>query len=772
MQLPTTSDTPFQIQVSFSQVIEDLEKKVADPAYQGGEGLPALLAEVEACPQLRNGITDVAQIEDNKGLIKRLLAGLIPETLTLNEIKAITIPYRNFMFNRTQRFKNLLAAAGPEFEFNIRDFDEHQFYVLSCCLILNEFYGTSLDFSRPLFYDIPTAEGIIKHYRILYNADYLDILPTDQMIPITQEDIDLLMNNYDDLELWKAKFPKESYILRGFAIMTLYDATVENAVSLLKENLLGLNTSGFQKSVESIFRSIYRIADLRIGFTLYLNEERRFKIASFGQPMESFILPDQEQKDEKEMFCSYSYERVVQDKHYFAVSDVPAYREANPGNYFADHFLRKNIKSFILAPVVKNGVLLGIFEVVSPHIKQLNSVNANKLEVVMPFLTESIERLVAEFQVQVQAVIQNNYTTIHPSVYWRFKAEAQLFLEARQRGEDYALGEVVFKNVYPLYGQADIKGSSDARNMSVQKDLQRQLNALLTILEQLNPFYSFQKDIVQATGFIAQLQVSVQANTEQHISNWLAGGVIQRLAEIRDPQWMPLVAAYLNDTDKHAGCFYTYRRKYEKTVSLINEKMAAVIDRRQTEAQAVFPHYYERFKTDGIEHNLYIGSSVVPGKTFDLHKLYDLRLWQLRVLCEMEQAHYHLKPGLPYQLELTTLILVYNTPIAIRFRMDEKRFDVDGTYNARFEIVKKRIDKAHIKNSLERITATNKITIVYSSDPEEEEYRNYIFILQQQGVLGTGIEQFEVEDLQGISGLKALRVTILKTNSVQSVLNL
>jgi hypothetical protein len=31
--------------------------------------------------------------------------------------------------------------------------------------------------------------------------------------------------------------------------------------------------------------------------------------------------------------------------------------------------------------------------------------------------------------------------------------------------------------------------------------------------------------------------------------------------------------------------------------------------------------------------------------------------------------------------------------------MDEKRFDVDGAYNSYYEIIKKRLDKAHIKDS-------------------------------------------------------------------------
>ena len=53
-----------------------------------------------------------------------------------------------------------------------------------------------------------------------------------------------------------------------------------------------------------------------------------------------------------------------------------------------------------------------------------------------------------------------------------------------------------------------------------------------------------------------------------------------------------------------------------------------------------------------------------------------------------------LRDRLPVPLETTHLILVHHAPLSIRFRFDEKRFDVDGAYNVRYEIVKKRIDKA------------------------------------------------------------------------------
>lgn len=753
------SDTPFRIQLSFDYLIENLEKVVISGSKEESAGAESLLKEVALHPELRNGITRVEEAEENADLIKRLLHDYFPPVLTTNEIKAVSIPYRNLVFNHTERFKSILSAAGKSFEVNIRDFDERQFYVLSCCLILNEFYGTRLDFSKPLFYDIPTADGIVKHYRILYNADYLDILPTEKSIPLTQEDIDLLIDNYDDLELWKEKFPQESWILKGFSIMTLFDATVENAVSIFKEKLLVLNAGGFEQSVESIFRSIYRIPDIRIGFTVFKPKEGKFIVADFGHRMKSFILPDTNDKSGMEILCVNSFEALIREKVYFAVSDINDFKEKNPDSQLADHLLSQDIGSFILAPVVKNGVLLGILELVSPRIKELNSINANKLEVVMTFLTNSIDRLIGEIQNQVQAFIQEKYTTIHASVYWKFEEEAHRVITRHHPDEEVELDEIVFPEVYPLYGQVDIKGSSEARNSSVQNDLKSQVASLLNLLEELQDA-SFEEDVKQLHSFAADLLIPLRANTEQLIHNYLDLKIHYRLKKITNPAHLPAIDRYFFDNKKEDGCFHTYRRKYEATISTVNDKIASIIDSRQVEAQLIFPHYYERFKTDGVEHNLYIGSSISPLRQFTLHHLHRLRIWQIRVLCEMERAHHDIKSGLPYPLDVTTLILVYHTTMAIRFRLDEKRFDVDGSYNARFEIVKKRIDKAHIKDSFERITEAGKITIVYSSEEEELEYIDYIKTLQAENILGETIEIFEIEDLQGVSGLKALRVQI------------
>jgi hypothetical protein len=89
---------------------------------------------------------------------------------------------------------------------------------------------------------------------------------------------------------------------------------------------------------------------------------------------------------------------------------------------------------------------------------------------------------------------------------------------------------------------------------------------------------------------------------------------------------------------------------------------------------------------------------------------------------------------------------------------------VDGAYNIRYEIVKKRIDKVHLKDSEERLTQPGKIAVVYSQQKELQEYTEYIEFLQNEKLLTENIEHLELEDTQGISGLKALRVEVNLNN--------
>jgi hypothetical protein len=765
MLFPAVQESPFLIEFSFGHLIDRLEQALSDSLENNKTQIRADLEELREVPALFTGITDISDIKDHLDPLRRLLKDYFPPSLTLNEIKAVTLPYTGIIFNHTKRFEKILADAGPGFQFRIRDFDDHQFYVLSCCLVLNELYGTNLDFSKPLFYDIPMANGVIKHYRMLYNGDFLKVSRTPQSVELSHDDIKELMDNYDDTGLWKSKFPPASYILKGFAIMTLVDVTIENAVSLFKEKLLTLQPQDLVGNVETIFGSIYKSKDIRIGFSLFNEGEGIFNGEGMGFKIHSFLLNKSGKEPAKNVLCTHSYHHLIENKKYFAISDIKVFQHQYPASPLASRLIQQHIKSAILAPIVKNKHIFAVLEVVSTREHELNSISANKLDVIMPFLTDTIESMVSQFQNQIQAVIQRNYTSLHPSVYWKFRDAALASIHDDILSEPESLPEIVFDHVYPLYGQIDIKGSSDARNESTRKDLLRQLTDVDRLLKELSgwteekfPLPDFSTVVYHVRNFISQLAFPIHAGTEQLITHYLGSEVHSLLDRLTDHSLANGIIDYFREMDKKRGIYHHHRRLFDNSVRKINEKMASIIDERQSEAQQIFPHYFERFKTDGLDHSLYIGDSITPGKNLSSRKLGKIRSWQLRTLCEMERAHFLMHDTLPYPLEVTTLILLYTQPIAIRFRMDEKRFDVDGSYNARYEIVKKRIDKAYLKGTLNRLTVPGKLVIVYSDEVEAEQYKSYLHELQSSGLLENPVEEVDVQDLQGVTGLRALRV--------------
>jgi hypothetical protein len=74
----------------------------------------------------------------------------------------------------------------------------------------------------------------------------------------------------------------------------------------------------------------------------------------------------------------------------------------------------------------------------------------------------------------------------------------------------------------------------------------------------------------------------------------------------------------------------------------------------------------------------------------------------------------------------------------------------------------------HIRETNERLTQPGMIAVVYTQAKEATEYNEYIEFLQQKGLLKPGIENLNLEELQGVSGLKALRVQICYEQSPAS----
>jgi len=764
---------PLEINISFKALFETYEANLNAGNDLQRRRAKEVLAVAKKHPILSEGFTAQKDIKKLQKQIDFVLDDIFTSVLQTNEIKFAGAPFQFSPFKTTSRYDAIKANADSSYEMQLTDMDDNEFYILGCSLILKGYYGYNIDFRRPYFYNIPDANGVMKSYKVLYNADFGHIEKTEASIDITQEDVSELLDNFNNIELWKQKFPPNSWIYSGFVIANMYDATTDVSLSNFKTSLLANESAkdeNFIDEFEGILKSIYSIQDLKVGFTIFNEEENVFEQP--GAMADSYILSGKKKEKCDTALCEASYYTIFKQKQFYCISEVERYANLYPENILYQKLLKQQVASAIIVPVVDNDILYGILEIVSTIPQALNSINANKLHDILPNLVDSVKRSKEKEKNEIELLIQEECTSIHSSVHWKFHREAERVIKAQRSGQQAYFREVIFENVHPLYGQIDIKGSSEARNVATKKDLILQLEHVQKIIQRI---YTIEKLPIyeqlefRIVDFLEDFEAEeLQVNSERQVLQFLKFEIVPLFKHLskKSEALKTLVKEYQVMVEPGSGLVYRHRKDYDESVTLINKRMAAIIDRKQKEAQEMYPHYFERFKTDGVEHSLYIGESITRGTNFHKVYLYNLRLWQLQVMCEMENSFYKLKEQLPVQLDAASMILAFNSSLSLRFRMDEKRFDVDGTYNARYEVVKKRVDKANIKGTEERITQSGKLSIVYSQREDEKEYLKYISFLQHKNMLDKDVELLEVEDLQGVTGLKAIRVSVLyETNT-------
>jgi hypothetical protein len=767
MNFNINQESPLEIKVSFQKLIHQYETLKDSDNLIVASTASTILDYVEKHPQLKEEFTGIEQLEAFEEEIHFLLQDLFNPVLTKNEIKTAGIPFNKHVFMVTERFKNIFDVEGNIINHHIVNMHNEHWYIIACSIILQACYGYNLDFRRPFFYKVPDQKGVIKYYKILFNADFIEVFPKKGTPEITKEDYDLLLDNFDNLELWKEKFPLHSYEFKGFLISNIFDVTNDQSISNIKTALIGQQQNkgeSFMDNFHKVFQSLLGTENIKVGFTKYNQVDDTFEKV-YGFHVENYLINTFDKIKSSEALCSWSYDRLFKEKAFFSISDVDkSYQEKTDAPHL--NILKEmGVKSAIFAPIANDNEIMGILEIVSDVPQLLNSVNAQKLVDVMPFIISAVERSKNEEENLIDAIIQKECTSIHPSVHWRFEDEAKKYILSQSLGQEPVFNSISFDNIYPLYGQIDIKGSSDARNKATINDLNLQLQKLKNIFQlaiRSSELPIYQKFLYQINEYIASLNEFFQIDSEHQISSFIIDDLHPVLEHLKKQGNLASeISEYFELLDTNTASFYSFRKEYDESITTINKHMASLLDEKQQEAQAMYPHYYERFKTDGVEHNMYIGESLTKEDNFNLIYLYNLRLWQLQIMCEMENEYYEMQSELKVKLDATSMILVFNQPLSISFRMDEKQFDVDGTYNARYEIVKKRVDKAFIKGTKERVTQKGKISIIYSQKSDEKEYLQYIKFLQSKKYLDTEIEILELQDLQAVSGLKAIRVGVL-----------
>ncbi len=754
-------ELPFTSFVNFGKLFEFWEGQMTDGTDLEKDHAKYVLDKLSKVPALREPFMGTDLIEQHPDEIELLFSCLFPTALQENEIKSATLPFHRYFFNPTKRFQRILKNAGAADAVVFRNMED--IYFIAASFVLSVGYKINLNHSSPMIFDIPdTTSGIIRTYRAFFNADFSELRFTDRSPELSDEDIRRLLDNVNDIDLWKQMIPPNSFEMHGFGLLTIFDITADDALSNIKYDLINHNAlldDSKLENIENSLRKIFAVPDLKMGLSLIDDD----KIISIGKMRcNSLLLSGKEIRQKKDFFCSGSEETLLKLRQPMAVSDIsliPAKQST-----FMDTIRNSGTKSYMISPLTYDGQVIGLLELASETPRALHSVAQKKMDGIIPLFSAALQHSVDDYLTNLEAIIKEKCTAIHPSVEWRFYDAAMRVYKSGRKRSEVEMEEILFEDVYPLYGQMDISGSSRSRDKGIQQDLLTQLELAKDVLisaKEEGDLMIYDQLIQSIDHHALRLEESLNAGDESSMLDFFKNEIdpIFKFLEAEGKVSISL-KNYKDRIDDKINMVYEHRKDYEETVSLINDQISMHLENAQSKAQEMFPHYFEKYKTDGVEYNIYVGDSLVKDQNYHPMYLKNLRIWQLMVTCEIENELQKLKPQFKVNLEIASLILVQEKSLDIRFKMDEKQFDVDGAYNARYEIVKKRVDKARLKGRKERLTQPGKIAIVYSSDNELKEYQQHLTYLINRKYLMPNIEYLELEELQGASGLRALRVSV------------
>lgn len=641
-------------------------------------------------------------------------------------------------------------------------------------LILSKVYNFPNAFTTDLIRTIvDDCTGLLKYYRLDFDMRFLGVVPKKPLPELNAEQLHEILHGLKPLETLFQLLPIEHFIFEGFSIVTLTDVTSQYAIGQIKNIIVnkGLyEPDDYYTSIISSLKSLVENSDIEFGLLplLKVNDKLIFNESTC---MHSRLVASAREHGVAET----AYLSVAEN--YFGNPHMLFFKSISPEDQQRHVFLKllreDGVCSYSLIPIYYNNELAGVLEVYTKKEGVLDQKRLSKLDPAIPMVAQVLQSNIDDFNNKIQSIVKEKFTSLQPSVQWKFNEAAWTYLKKTFNAvKSPAMETIFFDDVHPLYGSIDIRNSTVERNDALKSDLRLHYQVLMKTLAAIR-----EKTNLPILGelmykcrkrFDAILDAE-NGNEEISIHDFVENEVKPVMSYFRrtNTAAVPVIDAYYDAVDEKGGTASENRRQLEQSMEMITGAINNYLDLFITEQRQSYPFYFEKFRTDGIEYDIYVGQSIAPEKPFDQLYLKNLRLWQVASMAAIAKITHLMKPQLPKQLETTQLIFSNSHTIDICFRNDERRFDVEGAYNIRYQIIKKRIDKVNLKGTNERLTQTGKIAIIYFNNKDADEYTKYIQYLQEQGTLLDDLEEVELEELQGVRGLKALRVGVAMSDETE-----
>jgi hypothetical protein len=760
-------------QVSFRHFYNFLKEKAENTNDIKAKFYRFIIKKFAARPDLLEPFSDLERLKGAEDLMQLVQSVLFP--LTNDEEKemyALSIPFNLHIFHSSAAFrKTFFNKEG--YLYLPKNLSVHAVQkdttTSLLMFIMEKFYHRSITDKIEFIYPIENQEsGVIKHYRISIDKRFLDITYSGDKLPeIPRDSICSRTHRILDFDKLNGNFPLHLFHIDGFAVWNVTDITEEVSLDEIKNTILhmhAVNEDETYQKLEKSIQSILQSNSIKVGLIPFLKVNDQFCLYNDATNGKSILVESMMELKGSPLDLESKFTEYAKNPQPLLVTDLNGETLKETG--FLCCVSDKGIRSYAIHPIQNQEGFLGVLELSSTEPGAISYSYVVRLQQAFALLAQALDNYIHLFNDALEKIIKDKFTSLQPSVQWKFTEVAYNYYRKLNSGKKTKIEDVQFDNVYPLYGAIDIRNSSAERNTALTKDLSEQLYLIDDTLSKLQESISLPllEEIKYKTySHLKKIETGLTSEEEQEANSFIHYNVETTFRDIEklSPDAKAIVELYFNRPGKVNGAATDHHHHdYEESMGMVNDALSNFLDKENKVIQQSYPVFFEKYRTDGLEYNVYIGQSISPKVPYTELYLKNLRLWQLNSMAEAARITHLLKPFLKIPLQTTQLLLIHNHPMTIKFRRDERRFDAEGAYNIRYEIIKKRIDKVRIKDSNERLTQPDKIAIVYTNAKDAEEYTEYIQFLINKNILLDDAEHFELEELQGVHGLRAIRVGV------------
>lgn len=762
---------PLQLDAAISfRLFTDYLRKRAGEEKTAKAGIYKHTLELFDKYQVSNKDIALADVHEYSELLEQLYVCLSPLLADENEMAwGLSFPFHPLIFYGTETLYQLMSNKVVDHEKYIVSKTPEEFYrsrlQMIYSFILQRLYNFRMSVKTEQYHaGINRETGLLQYFQVHINTDFLQVEPVGPLPAPDFGEISLMLAEDEGYDVLLKMLPLSSFRFRGFCIVSISDVTVQKAVENIENVRLNRTPDNDESSYLNVIQSLKTIVgNKQIEFDLFplvkINNEPvyGYKKAGTGILFEVWgerLSPEVFRKQAKGYFSN---------PNSFFSHDLFGPKEMEIA--FLEHFRKLKVRSLSLLPVFYNAKPAGVLAMHTWGDETFEEMTVSLLEPALPAIAQLFEVYIDEFNMEIENIIKEKFTSIQPSVQWKFNEVAWHYLHDRKKGLPETAETICFNGVYPLYGAVDIRNSTIERNKAIVADLDTHLDLLTKTLQSLQDDHHsvLQEEMIYKCGkWKEALGVQqLNGNDENRLVTFFREETTPYLQHISKQNGNSLLLEeYLSALDKFNSNLYGSKHALEMSMQMINTVVNNYFETEKDLLQTSYPCYFEKFRSDGVEYDIYIGQSFAPEQPFNHFHLKNLRLWQLSSMAAVARLTASLLPDMPVPLRTTQLIFVHNHTIDISFRTDERKFDVEGAYNIRYQMIKKRIDKVHLRNTEERLTQPDKIVLIYFDNKDIEDYLPFIHYLQEKGTLNNDLEELELEDLQGLSGLRALRVGV------------